>query len=91
MNADMAASEDSRETAVAWSLVASIQDINAFVRIGYKLASRLIKKDGPVIEKLSVLLAERGFLDEASLMEWFKKKLNHILSTNWNKQILNRF
>ena len=73
MKADMAASEDSRETAVAWNLAASIHETNAFARIGYKLASRLLKKDGPVIEKLSVLLAERGSLDEASLMEWFQK------------------
>ena len=71
--AEMAASEDSRETAVAWNLAASVQDTNAFARIGYKLASRLVKKDGPVIEKLSVLLTERGSLDEASLMEWFQK------------------
>jgi hypothetical protein len=73
MKADMAASEDSRETAVAWNLAASVQDTNAFARIGYKLASRLIKKDGPVIEKLSVLLTERGCLEEAFLMEWFKR------------------
>ena len=73
MKADMAASEDSRETAVAWNLAASVQDTNAFARIGYKLASRLIKKDGPVIERLSILLTERGSLDEASLMEWFQK------------------
>ena len=71
--AEMAASEDSRETAVAWNLAASVQDTNAFARIGYKLASRLIKKDGPVIERLSILLTERGSLDEASLMEWFQK------------------
>ncbi|WP_158748727.1 hypothetical protein [Acidobacterium sp. S8] len=73
MKADMAASEDSRETAVAWNLVASVQETNAFARIGYKLASRLIKKDGPLIEKLSVLLAEWGSVDEASLMEWFQQ------------------
>jgi hypothetical protein len=73
MKSDMAASEDCRETVVAWNLVESIHETNAFARIGYKLASRLIKRDRTLIEDLAALLAEKKSLDEASLLSWFQQ------------------
>jgi hypothetical protein len=73
IKADMAASEDSRETAVAWNLIESVQNTNAFARIGYKLASRLLTKDKPLIEKLAAVLTEKGSLDETSLLRWFQE------------------
>lgn len=73
MHADMAASEDCRETAVAWNLVSSVKETTPFAHVGYKLASRLIKKDRPVIEKLAALLLEREALDQAALLTWFEE------------------
>ena len=73
IKADMAASEDCRETAVAWNLAESIQETNPFARIGYKLASRLLKRDRALIDDLAAYLAEKESLDEASLQTWFQK------------------
>jgi len=73
MRADMAASEDCRETVVAWNLVESVQETNAFARIGYKLASRLITRDKSLIENLAATLAEKRSLDETSLLKWFQE------------------
>jgi hypothetical protein len=73
MKADMTAAEDCRETAVAWNLAESVQETNPFARVGYKLASRLLKKDRALIDDLATHLAERESLDEASLQTWFQK------------------
>ena len=73
MKADMAAAEDCRETAVAWNLAESVQETNPFARIGYKLASRLLKKDRALIDDLATYLAEKESLDEASLQTWFQE------------------
>lgn len=77
IKADMEASDDSRETAVEWSLVDSVQDTNSFAHIGYKLASRLIRKDKPLIDDLALLLTQTESLDEAALLNWFKAKAPH--------------
>jgi len=73
IKADMVASEDSRETAVAWNLVESVRDINPFAHIGYKLASRLIRKDKLLIEKLAAHLLKKQALDEKSLLIWLQE------------------
>jgi hypothetical protein len=69
----MAASEDCRETVVAWNLVDSVQETNAFARIGYKLASRLITRDKSLIENLAATLTKKRSLDETSLLKWFQE------------------
>jgi hypothetical protein len=74
---DMEASEDSRETAVAWRLADSVQDTNSFAHVGYKLASRLIRKDKLLIDDLGFLLTQAESLDEASLLKWFRENASH--------------
>jgi len=73
MKADMEASEDSRETAVAWHLVGSIKETTSFAHVGYKLASRLLRKDKLLIDRLAVFLTDKRSLDEKSLLQWFQE------------------
>jgi hypothetical protein len=71
LKSDMELSEILRETAVEWKLAPSIQDTNPFAHSGYKLASRLIKRDRTVIDALAALLIERTDIGESALLAWF--------------------
>jgi hypothetical protein len=73
VKSDMAFSESLREVAVAWGLAPSIQDTNPFAHSGYKLASRLIKRDQAVIELLAAVLMEEISIDESELLAWFEE------------------
>jgi hypothetical protein len=72
INADMSSAQEAREAAVEWQLVASVNDTNPFAHIGYKLASRLIRSDGELIEQLTVELMERQILTQSELNAWYE-------------------
>jgi hypothetical protein len=71
VKSDMNSSELLREAAAEWGIVPSIQDTNPFAHSGYKLASRLLKRDRAVIDKLEAFLLERTTIDESTLNRWF--------------------
>src|ERR1700761_2454976 len=71
VKSDMDLSEELRETAVELGLAPSIQETNPFAHSGYKLASRLIRRDRTVIDSLSALLIERTIINESALLAWF--------------------
>ena len=51
---DMSSALDARQTAVDWGVAKAVADTNPFAHTGYKLASRLLRMDLPLIESLSL-------------------------------------
>ena len=50
---DMSGALDARQTAVDWGIAKAVTDTNPFAHAGYKLASRLLRTDQPLIESLA--------------------------------------
>ena len=61
---------EARQTAVDWGLVKSVTDTNPFAHTGYKLASRLLRKDETLIESLARELTSQGTIDGDALKKW---------------------
>jgi hypothetical protein len=73
LNSDMSSAQEVREAAVQWGLVPSLMDTNPFAHVGYKLASRLIRADELVINRLAEYLLEQQIVQEKQLLEWFER------------------
>jgi hypothetical protein len=72
LNADMVSVQEAREAAVEWGIVPSVMDTNPFAHLGYKLASRIIRADAALIDKLAAELLEKKVIAEKDLLVWFK-------------------
>jgi hypothetical protein len=72
LTAYMSSALEAREAAVEWQLVSSVNDTNPFAHVGYKLASRMIRSDGELIEQLAVELVERQALTQSELDAWYE-------------------
>jgi hypothetical protein len=59
-----------RQTAVDWAVAEAVTDTNPFAHTGYKLASRLLRKDQSLIESLARELTSRGSFEGDALMRW---------------------
>src|SRR5215470_16581231 len=57
---DMSSALDARQTAVDWGVAKAVTDSNPFAHTGYKLASRLLRADQPLIESREVEMQVRG-------------------------------
>jgi hypothetical protein len=67
---DMSSALDARQTAVDWGVAKAVTDTNPFAHTGYKLASRLLRMDQPLIESLARELASVGTMEGDALRKW---------------------
>jgi hypothetical protein len=67
---DMSSALDARQTAVDWGVAEAVTDTNPFAHIGYKLASRLLRTDQPLIESLTRELTSQGTIEGGALRKW---------------------
>jgi hypothetical protein len=68
--ADMSSALDARQTAVDWGVAKAVADTNPFAHTGYKLASRLLRVDQPLIESLARELESQGTMEGDALRKW---------------------
>jgi hypothetical protein len=59
----MSSALDARQTAVDWGVAKAVTDTNPFAHAGYKLASRLLRTDQPLIESLARELTSQGTIE----------------------------
>ena len=67
---DMSSALDARQTAVDWGVAKAVTDTNPFAHTGYKLASRLLRADQPLIESLARELTSQGEIEGDALRKW---------------------
>ena len=67
---DMSSALDARQTAVDWGVANAVTDTNPFAHTGYKLASRLLRTDQPLIESLARELGSQGTIEGDALRKW---------------------
>ena len=67
---DMNSALEARQTAVDWGVAKAVADTNPFAHTGYKLASRLLRTDQPLIESLARELESQGTLEGDALRKW---------------------
>jgi hypothetical protein len=67
---DMSSALDARQTAVDWGVAKAVTDTNPFAHTGYKLASRLLRTDQPLIESLARELTSQGTIEGEALRKW---------------------
>ena len=67
---DMSSALDARQTAVDWGVAKAVADTNSFAHTGYKLASRLLRTDQPLIESLARELTSQGTIEGDALRKW---------------------
>ena len=61
---------DARQTAVDWGVAEAVKDTNPFAHAGYKLASRFLRTDQPLIESLARELTSQGTIEGDALRKW---------------------
>ena len=61
---------DARQTAVDWGVAEAVKDTNPFAHTGYKLASRFLRTDQPLIESLARELTSQGTIEGDALRKW---------------------
>ena len=67
---DISSVLDARQTAVDWGVAKAVADTNPFAHTGYKLASRLLRIDQPLIESLARELTSQGTIEGNALRKW---------------------
>src|SRR5215467_1907939 len=67
---DMSSALDARQTAVDWGVAEAVKDTNPYAHTGYKLASRLLRMDQPLIESLARELTSQGTIEGDALKKW---------------------
>jgi len=67
---DMSSALDARQTAVDWGVAKAVADTNPFAHTGYKLASRLLRMDQPLIESLAREVTFQGTIEGDALRRW---------------------
>lgn len=67
---DMSSALEARQTAVDWGAAQAVTDTNPFAHTGYKLASRLLRTDQPLIESLALELTSQGTIEGDTLRTW---------------------
>jgi hypothetical protein len=67
---DMSSALDARQTAVGWGVAKAVTDTDPLAHIGYKLASRLLRTDQPLIESLARELTSQGTIEGDALRTW---------------------
>jgi len=67
---EMSSALDARQTAVDWGVAEAVADTNPFAHTGYKLASRLLRVDQPLVESLARELTSQGVIEGEPLRKW---------------------
>jgi len=67
---DMSSALDARQTAVDWGVAKAVTDTDPVAHTGYKLASRLLRMDQPLIESLARELTSQGTIEGDALKKW---------------------
>jgi hypothetical protein len=67
---DMSSALEARQTAVDWGIAKAVTDTNPFAHTGYKLASRLLRTDQPLIESLARELTSQITIEGDALRKW---------------------
>jgi hypothetical protein len=67
---DMSSALDARQTAVDWGVAKAVTDTDPFAHTGYKLASRLLWTDQPLIESLARALTSQITIEGDALRKW---------------------
>ena len=67
---DMSSALEARQTAVDWGVAKAVKDTNPYAHTGYKLASRLLRMDQPLIESLARELTSQGTIEGDALKKW---------------------
>lgn len=67
---DVSSALEARQTAVDWGLAEGLKDTNPYAHTGYKLASRLLRMDRPLIESLARELTSQGTIEGDALKKW---------------------
>jgi hypothetical protein len=75
---DMSDAIEARRTAVEWGLVSSVNDANPFAHSGYKLASRLLRADRPLVEELAPVFDAERYMDGSRLALWLGRRAEEL-------------
>ncbi len=67
---DVSSALEARQTAVDWGVAEALKDTNPYAHTGYKLASRLLRTDQPLIESLARELTSQGTIQGDTLKKW---------------------
>ena len=67
---DMSSALDAWQTAVDWGVAEALKDTDPYAHTGYKLASRLLRMDQPLIESLARELTSQGTIEGDALEKW---------------------
>ena len=67
---DVSSALEARQTAVDWGVAEALKDTNPYAHTGYKLASRLLRTDQPLIESLARELTSQGTIEGDALKNW---------------------
>jgi len=67
---DMSSALEVRQTAVDWSVANAVTNTDPFAHAGYKLASRLLRTDQPLIESLARELTSQDTIEGDALKKW---------------------
>src|SRR5215469_11088881 len=67
---DMSSALEARQAAVDWGVAKAVRDTNPYAHTGYKLASRLLRMDQPLIESLARELTSQGTIEGDALKKW---------------------
>ena len=67
---DMSSAIDIRQTAVDWGVAKALTETDPFAHAGYKLASRLLRTDQPLIESLARELTSQSTIEGDALRKW---------------------
>jgi hypothetical protein len=67
---DMSSALEARQTAVDWGVTKALTETDPFAHAGYKLASRLLRTDQPLIESLARELTSRSTIEGDALRKW---------------------
>jgi hypothetical protein len=69
---DMSSALDARQTAVDWGVAKAVTETDPFAHAGYKLASRLLRTDQPLIESLARELTSQSTIEGDALRKWLE-------------------
>ncbi|WP_433964329.1 hypothetical protein [Tunturiibacter gelidiferens] len=75
---DMSSALDARQTAVDWGVAKAVTDSNPFAHTGYKLASRLLRTDQPLIESLARELTCQSTIEGDALRKRLDANARHL-------------
>jgi hypothetical protein len=67
---DMSSALDARQAAVDWGVAKAVTETDPYAHAGYKLASRLLRMDQPLIESLARELTSQGTMEDDALRKW---------------------